>query len=455
MEITSSYKVQILNPGKHFRDTEAIYRKAISYLITVVESEWSSVRKISDSKLRMMYVERLVHTTKSGVAKYPEFDLDFYKFPCYLRRAAINAAVGSVSSYHSALKNWEDADPVSRGKAPKLTTDRFLLPCFYKGNLAKFNLNESDTILLKLFLHGDWVWVPFKLLHTDVNYLRKYWLHLNSSAPSLEKHHGKVFLRFSFTENVSLSESNVLNQTICSVDIGLNSDAVCTAMLSDGTVLGRKFINFPSEKDHLYRMLNRIKKFQREHGSKYAVSIWDYTKRLNDELSRKIAKAIVDFAVLWNCDVIVFEHLDFSKKKRAGGKNKQRLHMWRKRGIQNLVEHKAHRCGMRISRICAWGTSRLAFDGSGPVIRGADAGFTTNAMCRFQNGKTYNCDLSASYNIGARYFIREILKTLPAKERSRIVGMFPNLARRTSCTYADLLVLSDFAVCKVPYKKEA
>ena len=34
-------------------------------------------------------------------------------------------------------------------------------------------------------------------------------------------------------------------------------------------------------------------------------------------------------------------------------------------------------------------------------------------MCKFQSGKMYNCDLSASYNIGARYFIRELIKELP------------------------------------------
>jgi len=68
---------------------------------------------------------------------------------------------------------------------------------------------------------------------------------------------------------------------------------------------------------------------------------------------------------------------------------------------------------MRISRICAWGTSRLAFDGSGRVERDKD----NFSLCTFKNGKRYHCDLSASYNIGARYFIREILKSEPAMAR--------------------------------------
>lgn len=87
---------------------------------------------------------------------------------------------------------------------------------------------------------------------------------------------------------------------------------------------------------------------------------------------------------------------------------------------------------MRISRICAWNTSRLAFDGSGRVERGSyvQNGETkyNYSICVFPNGKTYHCDLNASYNIGARYFIREMLKSesvmtrLPAGANDLLYG---------------------------------
>ncbi len=59
-------------------------------------------------------------------------------------------------------------------------------------------------------------------------------------------------------------------------------------MTADGTVLARKFINFASDKDHLYHVLNRIKKFQRLHGSREAHNFWAYAKRINDELSKRL-----------------------------------------------------------------------------------------------------------------------------------------------------------------------
>lgn len=108
-------------------------------------------------------------------------------------------------------------------------------------------------------------------------------------------------------------------------------------------------------------------------------------------------------------------------------------------------EHKAHKNGIRISRVCAWNTSKLAFDGSGVVLRGKDADLRTYELCKFPNGKIYNCDLSASYNIGARYFIREAQKSMSAKMWSDIVVKVPECQKRTRCTYATLLKINKVA----------
>ena len=133
-----------------------------------------------------------------------------------------------------------------------------------------------------------------------------------------EKRYGKYYLRFAFTENIKLTDAPVSEQRICAVDLGLNSDAVCSIMASNGTVLTRRFIDFPSEKDHLGHVLNRIKRFQREHRSQNTHSFWAYARRLNDELAKKVSSAIVEFAAQHNADYIVFEYLDFRGKKVKG-----------------------------------------------------------------------------------------------------------------------------------------
>ena len=433
MSITSSYQVQIIDTSNLFRPTLRIYREAVSFLIKIYHQEWDFLSGIEKPKARFNAAEHLVHSTKANKAKY-DFDNQFYKMPSYLRRAAIQDALGCVSSYISNLKNWETHG--KKGKPPKLQSNRFVTPTFYKAGMYLPG-EEANTAHIKLFVRNDWVWVKVKLRSTDVKYLQRYWSHCVPSAPTLEKRYGKYYLRFAFTENVTLNTTKPLDQCVCAVDLGINADAVCSIMDAAGTVLARKFIDFPSEKDQLYHVLNRIKKFQRKNGSQNTQSFWAYAKRLNKELSKKIATSIAETAALYSADCIVFEHLDFRGTKAHGSKA-QKLTLWRKNGIQEYAEHKAHRCGIRVSHVNAKNTSQLAFDGSGKVYRGKH----NQSLAVFQTGKQYNCDLSASYNIGARYFIRELLKSLPEKVRSALSANVPEVQRRTLCTLNTLLQLN-------------
>ena len=432
MKVISSYKAKILSENV-FKPTVEKYRNALSYLIDIFNKEWDSISAIADELKRQNFAEKLVHSTGFNTAKYTEFDKLFYKMPCYMRRSAVSSAIGAVSSYKSNYNNWVSNGKI--GKEPKLQFDRNVMPVFYKDNMYAKTSNP-DVVQLKLFYNNDWRWVQIMLRHTDIKYIQKKWSGVKSSAPILEKRYGKYYLRFAFEENVKLSDTNIKDQKICSVDLGINTDAVCTIMDSKGTVLGRKFINFPSEKDHIDHIINRIKRYQREHGSMSVKSFWSYAQRLNTEHANKIASAIADYAALNNADCIVFEHLDMKGKKH--GNKKQKLALWRKNTVQTVVSHKAHRYGIRVSHVCAWKTSKLAFDGSGEVQRDNN----NYSICTFKTGKQYNCDLNASYNIGARYFIREILKPLSATIRSHIGTKVPDIERRTSNTLSTLIALN-------------
>ena len=429
MRTVSSYGVEIRKQNIPVRQTMEIYRQAVGYLTEIYAQVWEELRKIPETKKRFNTAEHMVHMTKKNTARF-DFDLRFPKMPSYLRRSAIQHALGSVSSYETRLGQWKETGVLS-GR-PKLTCRNHAMPVFYRDVMYREGAEGKDEAYLKLYDGHDWKWFRVYLKRTDMEYLRRNWKGKKASAPALEKRHRRYFLRFSYTEEVTLTQTPVKEQIICSVDLGINTDAVCTIMRSDGTVLGRRFIDHPSEKDRMYRTLGRIRRFQREHGSAQTQGRWAYTKRLNTELGKKIAGAIVRYAEENHADVIVFEYLEMQGK--ISGKKKQKLHLWRKRDIQKCCEHQAHRKGMRVSRICAWNTSRLAYDGSGAVTRDRE----NHSLCTFQTGKRYNCDLSASYNIGARYFIRELLKPLPVTERSLLEAKVPPVKRRTSCVYADL-----------------
>lgn len=464
MKVVSSYAVRIQDHRRAIKATIDIYRAATAFVIDVVNKEWDALGPIykKDKRLCKTALEHLIHkTAKNPNPKY-DFDGKFYKMPSYFRRAVMATAIGAVSSYRSSLANWEAGG--RQGREPKLTYDRDVMPVFYKDNtsLSEDMLNgDSDTVYLKLFVNKDWVWVPIQCRHQDTKYLAKWWRGVKASAPTLEMERRKgrrnnvFYLRYAFEEqrDLSLRDEPLEARTILSVDLGTNNDAVCSVMCADGTVLGRRFINFPREKDRLQHLLNRSRREQREHGRTGGRRTWDTVNNINSQLTTLIANAIVGMAVEYAVNVIVFEALNFHGKIK--GRKKQRIHMWRKRAIQDMVEHKAHRNLIRVSRVCAWGTSRLAFDGSGEILRGwvtlskaeiAKLSAMTAAerkkakgrpgtrcgqeLCTFQNGKEYNCDLSASYNIGARYFLREWCKVIP--------GLEDKLPKTTLRTYANL-----------------
>ena len=118
--------------------------------------------------------------------------------------------------------------------------------------------------------------------------------------------------------------------------------------------------------------------------------------------------------------------------------------MWRYRMIQQKLESKAHQLGCRLRRVSARNTSKLAFDGSGLLVRDKQ----NASLCTFKNGKQYNCDLNASYNIGARYFIREYQKTTTAKKWSQLEAKVPLIGRRTQCTWSTYRTLLEVAAAR-------
>lgn len=227
---------------------------------------------------------------------------------------------------------------------------------------------------------------------------------------------------------------------IVGIDLGLNSLATLCVMDDKGTIYNRKFVKNNKETDLLNHLLNKKKKNQRN--KKSTRSIYREINHCQDRLELYVCQEIIQFALENKAKALVFEHLSPYMKARGG--YKERLHLWRKKGIANRLAHMAHLHGLKYSTVCAVNTSKLAFDGSGVVTRGREAGFKNNAMCRFSNGKEYNCDLSACYNIAARYFIREKIKSFEEDEtqRLRLEAKCPLAFNGTGNVYSTLISLN-------------
>ena len=105
MRTVSSYGVGLRKQNIPIRQTLDIYRTAVSCLTEIYAQIWDELAVITEPKKRFNTAEHLVHTTKKNQARF-DFDLRFPKMPSYLRRAAIQHALGSVSSYKTRLELW-------------------------------------------------------------------------------------------------------------------------------------------------------------------------------------------------------------------------------------------------------------------------------------------------------------------------------------------------------------
>ena len=431
MKITSSHAMKLTGDLKALENAIRIYRDALHFVIPVVNAHWDEMKDFEYSKQRMMYVEKLVHSTAKNQAQY-DFDGEFPKFPSYLRRAVLNIALGIVSSYRSNLANWEK-EP--KGQAPQLSLTHYAYPAYYKRDLFRNFDPVRQTIELKVFKNGDWVFEVYKLKTSDCTYYLTYLTGKKQNVPIIQKKGRRFYATFSYEEEVSLVKEESISK-ICAVDLGLNTDATCAIMDQDGTVYARTFISFSKEHDRLDTQIGRIKRNQKR-GSRHNKRLWRSVSGISQDIADKTVKAILDFGNEHGVDVFVLEYLDFKGKNIV-----KRAHFWRYKRIYKVLAQRAHQYGLRIARVNARYTSRLAFDGSGWSKRGREiAPETPYAEMQFPTGKIYNADLNASYNIGARYFIRHLLKTVTATQRLALEAKVPQVAKRSTCTLSDLINL--------------
>ena len=438
-----SYNVEVINNTNKLRhivaNTLALYNSALNYVCDVVLKHYDEINELNNLEGRM-YLEHLIHNTKNNIAKY-DFDSIYYKLPCYLLRDIESKAIGHIFSYKSNLDNYkkERYNKISNGKKfkkrePSLSKCN-LLPSFYKGNMYK--MISDNKIALKIYEDNDWKYEEFKLKKNDLKYINK--INGKSYNPEIKIIGKKIYIKFTFEiEDLKLQDKELNKRIICGVDLGVNNDATISIMNYEGTILGRHFIN-TNNKDLMNHLLNKKRKIQRNSGNyKYLRNLHINNKinSINENIVNHTVNQIIKICLSYGVDVIVFENLRH-KFKRAKRSFRARLHRWRKIAIYNKAYEMAHRNGIRVSTVNPNGTSKYAYDGSGLVERDND----NYSICKFVSGKTYNCDLSASYNIAARYYIRETLKPLDVNSRSELETKASLALSGTKLTYNTFKVL--------------
>ena len=398
-------------------NTVSEFRCLVRCLVGVVYTHWSIIGNLN-AKAQIPAVEKLIHATaKNPSPKYQYFNRRFYKFPSYYRRGAIQFAVGQVSSFNTRYREWQSGIRKRKDALPpRLNADCGTYPPLYKGQCIRF-APDNNSAAVKVFTGTDWIWATIGVTghrkrHLNPDNVRK--------SPYLIVNNKSCHLSVPFQIKTPKLENT---ESVLSVDLGINTTATASIINFDGTQSlsaqsrfatmvrkhrsHREFIHPGRDIDRRDKRLKRISKKASRTGKLqrgFAGGLYRKAGNINREIGQKVSARLVKIAKLASVKYIVFEHLK-GWRPRGGKKRstlRQRFHGWLHRKIVNLTEMKWLELGGKVAFVNPRGTSSYAYDGSGKLKRSSK----NYELAVFSNGKQYNCDLSASYNIGARFILK-------------------------------------------------
>ena len=227
----------LLSGGKSLQNatvaTHGLYVAYVRRLSGLLMVHWPTIGRLSADE-QPLAVERLFNRTKANpepkYARFFESAPAFAKFPSYLRRAAIRAAVGSVSSFLTRYDAWqsngqgcgEDGHSGRPRKRPDAAPPTFGMPNVWpvlysaNGGAGAMVRIYGAVASLKLWNGSDWVWLKAAVV-------RKGARHQGPAAglpksPTLRFSKGRVVLTCPFQMPKHCRLGN--REVVCSVDLG-------------------------------------------------------------------------------------------------------------------------------------------------------------------------------------------------------------------------------------------
>jgi putative transposase len=393
--------------------TIAFYRRAVRMLCGVLMVHWP---EISKSPSPCQFVESLFHFTNDRpVVRYPVLDRALGKMPSYLRRAAIEAAIGAVSSFMSNWSNFLNGEiggkPRKEGcRSPRLGISN-VFPPLYGGNMILYGERLRTVKVKLLHANGKWGFTRPISLKGGLKRLQPLAGKMDLS-PTLVLSGAQVYLscpakmsRDAYVTDAAFKAS-MRSQTkgrVCAIDVGINTAATAVIVDAAGTVITRRFFSCGRHNDQRDRLTDVISAKRSMSGAPmkgqpFCTRLHERITGLSNDAARKLSAAIKAFALEFGAKFLVIEDLKGWKPRGKGQKQRKRFHRFEHRKLVEHLKWKAEEHGMRVLEVFARGTSRWAYDGSGKVVRSRE----NYSNATFASGKQYNADLNGANNIAAR-----------------------------------------------------
>jgi putative transposase len=386
------------------------YRRAVRMAATLALTHWPELGPLRANE-RQMALEAMFHATKQRpLVRYPVLARVFDKMPSYLRRAALHAALGAVSSFMSNWNNFLDGQIAGRARdqgarGPRLGLSG-VFPTLYGGNMVLYGEGLRTVQVKLLGADGQWRFSAplalkgrFKRLLPQTNKM--------DLSPSLVLRGAKASLVCpvesrppTFITNAAFAKGA---HRVCAIDVGINTAATAAIVDSTGTVIARRFFTCGRHNDRRDALAQQVADKQASsgrlaRGERHAVALHRRIAGLSLDAARRIASDIAAFAASFDAKAFIIEDLKGWRPKGPSKTQRKRFHRFQHRALVKALTHKAQELGARLLEVVARGTSRWAYDGSGKVQRSKD-----NAqLATFATGKRYNADLNGALNIAAR-----------------------------------------------------
>lgn len=430
--------------------TVSEYRRLVRVLAGII---FVNLPELNKAPSKCFAVERLFHATADHPnPRYALVDRMFPKFPSYLRRAAIEAAFGAVSSFVSNYARWQSGLRSKRAnRAPVFSRALDVNPPLYGGQCIRPADDWTSVSIKVLRADSSWGWSEAMLLRGKLKRLpgdEK----LEALSPTLcvGERHAHLTCPVKFTK-LKISSGDL----VCAVDLGINTGAVCAIVDSTGTVRARGFFHCGRHNDQLDKLAHQVRqkaeltlgpaRFDKTEqklkragalSKGFCKDLYDRMRGLNRDAAQTLANAILSFARAHGVQTLVFEHLKGFRPKsgaKKGSPVRQRFHRWLHRLLVKKAVLKAEEAGLRVAFVAPRGTSAWAHDGSGEVGRDKE----NHSLCTFASGKRYHADLNAALNIAAR-FIATMLGVKTGDRPAAETGKSSGSASRMPIVLADV-----------------
>lgn len=334
----TNYEDYIRNTQKIFNDTTLKYYNLIFEHMEFLElSNQNCLREL----------EKLTLKSKNGETPQNYFDLDV---PSYLRRAAINNAIGLARSYHTKYKKY--LENKEKLKEPSKATNIKASFVCYKGMYKDL---YKDSVKIKLFNGNTWNWYKVKIKESNFKENEEI------LSPTIVVNRKYIMLHIPVKQEIEdispvKERMNKEHVKVCGIAFS-NSDsfAICVILDENRKLIKTKYIKGGKEyKARTSKILAQIKK-HRQNERKWGVgdhkSYWKLLYHISDEYAHKVSKQIVDFCKENEVKVISIADMDEDVTVHFGKKVGKYSPIYLRKRIVKYLQYKAFKDSIIITKV--------------------------------------------------------------------------------------------------------